>query len=64
MYMGYYFVSLALGNLFAGLLTGWAYTAIAKEMQQPLLMWGLFAAIGLVTAFCLLIFNNWLKYRK
>ncbi|MFZ6801423.1 MFS transporter [Undibacterium sp. Di24W] len=64
MYMGYYFVSLALGNLFAGLLSGWAYTAIAKEMQQPLLMWGLFAAIGVVTALCLLIFNNWLKRRQ
>lgn len=64
MYMGYYFVSLALGNLFAGLLSGWAYTAIAKDMQQPLLMWGLFAAIGVVTAFGLLIFNNWLKGRQ
>lgn len=64
MYMGYYFVSLALGNLFAGLLSGWAYTAIAKDMQQPLLMWGLFAAIGVVTALGLLIFNNWLKSRS
>jgi len=64
MYMGYYFVSLALGNLFAGLLSGWAYTAIAKDMQQPLLMWALFAAIGVMTALGLLIFNNWLKRRS
>jgi len=63
MYMGYYFVSLALGNLFAGLLSGWAYTAIAKDMQQPLLMWTLFAGIGVMTALGLLIFNNWLKRR-
>lgn len=64
MYMGYYFVSMALGNLFAGLLSGWAYTAIAKEMGRPALMWALFAAIGVVTAFALLIFNRYLKTRQ
>jgi dipeptide/tripeptide permease len=63
MYMGYYFVSMALGNLFAGLLSGWAYTAIAKDMNRPLLMWLLFAAIGVMTAIALLIFNAWLKRR-
>ncbi|MBC3807335.1 MFS transporter [Undibacterium seohonense] len=63
MYMGYYFVSMALGNLFAGLLSGWAYTAIAKDMNRPLLMWLLFAAIGVMTAIALLIFNTWLKRR-
>lgn len=63
MYMGYYFVSMALGNLFAGLLSGWAYTAIAKEMNRPLWMWLLFAAIGLLTAAALLVFNTWLKRR-
>lgn len=61
MYMGYYFVSMALGNLFAGLLSGWAYTALAKEMNQPMLMWALFGAIGAVTALALLIFNQYLK---
>ena len=64
MYMGYYFVSMALGNLFAGLLSGWAYTAIAKEMGQPVLMWLLFAAIGVASAFALLIFNRYLKARQ
>jgi dipeptide/tripeptide permease len=61
MYMGYYFVSMALGNLFAGLLSGWAYTAIAKEMNQPMLMWALFGAIGAATALAMLIFNQYLK---
>ncbi len=64
MYMGYYFVSMALGNLFAGLLSGWAYTAIAKEMGKPALMWLLFAAIGVVSAMALLIFNRYLKTRQ
>ncbi|MBC3874810.1 MFS transporter [Undibacterium flavidum] len=61
MYMGYYFVSMALGNLFAGLLSGWAYTAIAKEMNRPVWMWYLFALIGITTAVALLVFDRWLK---
>ncbi|MBR7800025.1 hypothetical protein [Undibacterium fentianense] len=61
MYMGYYFVSMALGNLFAGLLSGWSYSVITKEMQQQRLMWRLFAAIGAATACSLVIFNRWLS---
>jgi POT family proton-dependent oligopeptide transporter len=64
MYMGYYFVSMALGNLFAGLLSGWAYTAIAKDMHQPMLMWILFAGVGVATAIALLIFNQFVQKRK
>lgn len=64
MYMGYFFVSMALGNLFSGLLSGWAYTAIAKEMNRPALMWLLFAAIGFCTAIALMIFNVWLQRRS
>jgi len=61
MFMGYYFVSMALGNLFGGLLSGWAYTAIAKEAQQPMLMWALFAAIGCLSAIAMLIFDRRLR---
>ncbi len=61
MYMGYYFVAMALGNLFAGLLSGFAYTVIAKQMNQPLLMWVLFAGIALLTAAGMLIFHFWLQ---
>ncbi|MCH8617986.1 MFS transporter [Undibacterium sp. TS12] len=57
MFMGYYFVSMALGNLFAGLLSGWAYTVLARQMQQPMLMWSLFGGIGIVTSIALLAFN-------
>lgn len=65
MYMGYYFVSMALGNLFAGLLSGWAYTAIAKEMNRPVWMWYLFTLIGITTAIALLVFDRWLqRHRK
>ena len=61
MYMGYYFVAMALGNLFAGLLSGFAYTVIAREMNQPLLMWVLFAGIAVLTAVGMLLFHFWVQ---
>lgn len=57
MYMGYYFISMALGFLFAGLLSGWGYGELAKAMGRPDLMWIIFAAIGLLTAIGLMLFN-------
>lgn len=64
MFMGYYFVSMALGNLFAGLLSGWAYTVLARQMQQPMLMWSLFGGIGIVTSIALLAFNLRIRYSQ
>jgi POT family proton-dependent oligopeptide transporter len=61
MFMGYYFVSMALGNLFAGLLSGWSYTVLARQMHQPMLMWSLFGGIGVITSVALLVFNLRLK---
>ena len=58
LYMGYYFVSMALGFLFAGLLSGWGYGTVAKEWGQPELMWLIFAAIGLLTSAGLWWFNR------
>jgi len=60
MYMGYYFVAMALGNLFAGLLSGWSYSYFGQTLQQPVLMWGLFALIAGLTAIALLWFHYWL----
>ncbi|MBN7819760.1 MFS transporter [Bowmanella yangjiangensis] len=59
MYMGYYFVSMALGFLFAGLLSGWGYENLAKQQSRPEWMWGLFALIALVSAVALWTFNRW-----
>lgn len=59
MYMGYYFVSMALGNLFASILSGWAYSELAKGQNNPTLMWFLFGGIGLVTAIFLVIFSKY-----
>lgn len=49
MFMGYYFVSMALGFLFAGFLSGWSYGYLVKTLHKPELMWILFAVIALMT---------------
>ncbi|MBD1584734.1 MFS transporter [Pseudoalteromonas sp. S16_S37] len=56
-YMGYYFVSMALGFLFAGFLSGWSYKKFALEAQQPQWMWGLYAGIAIVACIAMLIFK-------
>jgi proton-dependent oligopeptide transporter, POT family len=61
MFMGYYFVSMALGFLFAGFLSGWSYGYLVKTLQRPELMWLLFAAIALLTGvgfYLLAKYNN------
>ena len=58
LFMGYYFVSIALGNLFGGILSGWGYEKIAKGMDNPQLMWIIFGGVGILTAIALLFFNK------
>jgi dipeptide/tripeptide permease len=63
MYMGYYFVSIALGNLFGGLLSGQAYSTFANPETgngHPEQMWMIFAAIAVVTALALHLFNRYI----
>ncbi|BBN81608.1 hypothetical protein PA25_15930 [Pseudoalteromonas sp. A25] len=56
-YMGYYFVSMALGFLFAGFLSGWSYKKFALEAGQPHWMWALYACIAIVACIAMLIFK-------
>ena len=58
MFMGYYFVSMALGNLFGGLLSGWLYQSLAVDLAKPMLMWTVIALLGFVTCAALYIFNR------
>jgi hypothetical protein len=58
MFMGYYFVALALGNLFAGLLSGWLYGYFAETLQQPSLMWTIIALLGFATCVAFYFFNK------
>jgi hypothetical protein len=61
MYMGYYFVAIALGNLFGGLLSGQAYAHFANPrtgIGRPDLMWLIFTGIALATALALFLFDR------
>ena len=58
MFMGYYFVSMALGNLFAGLLSGWLYDYFATTLEQPTLMWGIISVLGFSTCVAFYFFNK------
>lgn len=57
-YMGYYFVAMALGNLFGGILSGQMYGKLARDMQRPDLMWLAFGGILLLTALIFLLYNR------
>jgi len=63
LFMGYYFVSMALGFLFAGLISGWAYDFFIQDLNQPGLMWASFAALGGLCAVCLFIFDRTLAHK-
>ncbi|WP_076413747.1 MFS transporter [Shewanella sp. UCD-KL12] len=58
MFMGYYFVSSAIGFLLAGPLSGFLYSEVAKQAQRPDLMWYIIGLFGLVTAVGLVIFHK------
>jgi len=58
MFMGYYFVSMALGNLFAGLLSGWLYGYFATQLASPEIMWGIIACLGFATCLGFYLFNK------
>ncbi|MPY24147.1 peptide MFS transporter [Shewanella psychropiezotolerans] len=58
MFMGYYFVSSAIGFLLAGPLSGYLYSEVAKQAQRPDLMWYIIGAFGLITALGLILFHK------
>ncbi len=58
LYMGYYFVAVALGNLFGGILSGQLYGKLARDMQRPDLMWAAFGVIMVLTAAIFLLYNR------
>jgi len=59
MFMGYYFISMALGNLFGGLLSGWLYQSIAVTLNNPMMMWSIIALLGFMTCVALYVFNRY-----
>lgn len=57
MYMGYYFVAMALGNLFGGILSGQMYGHYGRDVQDPRTMWLIFGGIGFLTAGILWLYD-------
>jgi POT family proton-dependent oligopeptide transporter len=58
MYMGYYFVSIALGNLFGGILSGQMYGHYGRDAKDPGTMWLIFGGIGILTAMLLVLYDR------
>jgi hypothetical protein len=58
LYMGYYFVAVALGNLFGGILSGQLYGKLARDAQRPDLMWAAFGGLMIATALIFVIYNK------
>ncbi len=58
LYMGYYFLSVALGNLFGGILSGQLMGKLVRDMHRPDLMWFTFGGIMFATAIVFLIYNR------
>jgi POT family proton-dependent oligopeptide transporter len=60
--MGYFYLCVALGNLFGGLLSGVAYQALGKRgIDRPDLLWLLFCGLSAVTALLLWLYDRWVR---
>jgi dipeptide/tripeptide permease len=59
LYMGYYFIAVALGNLFGNVLGGIVYGKLARDLGRPDLMWLVFSGMALVTAVALALYNRY-----
>jgi len=62
-YMGYYFIAVALGNLFGGILSGQLYGKLARDMQRPDLMWLAFGGLMLLTAGIFVLYDRFVVPR-
>lgn len=61
MYMGFAFLPIALGYWLAAQIGAPAYDFFKNTLHQPQLMWFVFAAVGVVSAFGLLLMTTLLK---
>ncbi|MBI4879756.1 MAG: MFS transporter [Planctomycetes bacterium] len=63
-YMGYYFVAMALGHLFGGLLSGEMYARFAEKAGRPDLMWLFFGGLMAATAVIFVLYDRFVLPRK
>ncbi len=65
MYMGYFYWCVALGNLFGGLLSGGLYQHFGPVerggVNNPDVMWVIFALLALISVVLLAAYNRWVK---
>jgi predicted MFS family arabinose efflux permease len=61
MYMGFAFLPIALGYWLSGLIGAPAYPFFRNTLHRPELMWFAFAAVGVISAFGLLLMTTLLK---
>jgi uncharacterized membrane protein (UPF0136 family) len=62
--MGYFFWCMALGNLISGVMSGQLYGWLARDLQRPDIMWGIFAGLGAVTAVCVVLYDRFVMPRQ
>jgi dipeptide/tripeptide permease len=67
MYMGYFYWCVALGNLFGGLLSGGLYQHFGPAerggVDNPGVMWVIFAGLAMVSVLLLSVYDRWVKAR-
>ncbi|UCG51630.1 MAG: MFS transporter [Candidatus Latescibacterota bacterium] len=67
MYMGYFYWCVALGNLFGGLLSGGLYQHFGPAerggVDNPNVMWVIFAGLAMVSVVLLTAYDRWVKAR-
>jgi proton-dependent oligopeptide transporter, POT family len=56
--MGFYFWTIALGNIFGGRLSGELYGSLARDQGRPDLMWMIFGGLALLTAVILVLYDR------
>ncbi len=64
LYMGYYFVCIALGNLFGNVLAGQLYGVFARDRGMPHVVWLIFGGVSFVTALALGLYNRYAVPRR
>ena len=68
MYMGYFYWCVALGNLFGGLLSGGLYEHFGPVerggVDNPGVMWVIFAGLAMVSVVLLSVYDRWVKARQ
>ena len=67
MYMGYFYWCVALGNLFGGLLSGKLYQHFGPAerggVDNPNVMWIIFAGLAMISVVLLSTYDRWIKAR-